>query len=691
MRDAYYQRATAEMVQRYAAGKGIGLREAATRLEIERKRFLEAMRDDPYTLGYEPDIWLVVKALMRGVPVTAPERGRVKRRTGLEGEEWAERMRTHLGFRAPVGEVLIMGANRSGKTDFASKLAMQIAEKGGKTACVGFQTLKTGKGTQMKRLWNYMPKRFKERNIALKKASRIDEHISYTEQNGFAGSKITFGNGSVMDFVTYEMDVKAIEGSEYDFGWLDEEFPMEFLSTLRSRLASRRGMLVGTFTPISGYTPVVADFLDGMHVTKWHMAYMLPRDGGAPEPWSELGLAREEWNALGQANVSGREDSGVPEARPEECVRWVCSEGVGARLVGEGERRDREGRGRSFARVPRVAVCKGGQAAAVWFYGSDNPYGSPASVIESAAKNRRATEEIKARVYGIAEKLTGRLFPKFSRERNVIAPDDLPKRLARILVVDPAPERNWCCGWYGYEKATDTLYKYREWPGSYEIPGVGMPPPWAQLSDRNRGVNDGAYAGGQEDFGMSFLKYKFEWARLEGWADFTAWAETHDPLEWPEEIGIVEEWSELQGTREPILERVIDARAAAQSKMSQKENLTLFDEVAKLAEGFVPASGQQIAVGLAVLRDRIETGRYKVTADCTNTIFAYEQYTGRDGQKGAVKDWIDGDRYAALSGIFEYGEDAATECGEGLKGGKVERLKGMEPEDDDRGFADWAD
>ena len=190
---------------------------------------------------------------------------------------------------------------------------------------------------------------------------------------------------------------------------------------------------------------------------------------------------------------------------------------------------------------------------------------------------------------------------------------------------------------------------------------------------------------------MSFLKYKFEWARLEGWADFLAWAETHDPLEWPEDIGIVEEWSELQGTREPIVERVIDARAASQSKMSQKENLTLFEEVAKLAEGFVPASGQEIAVGLAVLRDRIETGRYKVTANCTNTIFAYEQYTGRDGQKGAVKDWIDGDRYAALSGIFEYGEDAATECGEGLKGGKVERLKGMEPEDDDRGFADWAD
>ncbi len=675
LRDAYYMPPTVEQVRKFASAKGIPEMEAKLRIAAGRERFLTAMREDPYTHGYEPDIWLVVKALFRGVEPTRAQRERVRKILNLEWNDFAERMRRHLGFTKPVGEVLIMGANRSGKTDFASKLAMQFADSGGKSMLVGFQTLKTGKGTQMKRLWNYMPKPFKEKNIALKKASRIDEHISYTEQNGFAGSKITFGNRSILDFVTYEMDVKSIEGSEYDFGWLDEEFPQSFLSTLRSRLASKKGILLGTFTPISGYTPVVADFLDGMQVTKWHTAYMLPLDGGIVEPWSELGLAPEEYTAL-------MEDSAeVPESRPEECLKWLLGEG-------EKERAD----GRAFVRTPRVAVCKGGEAAAVWFYGSDNPYGSPGSVIRSAAKNRRATSEIKARVYGIAEKLSGRLFPKFSREKNVIPIEALPRRLVRIHVVDPAPERNWCSGWYGYEKATDTLYKYREWPGNYEVPGVGVPPPWAQLSDRNHGVNDGEYAGGQEDFGMSFLKYKYEWARLERWKDFTDWVkEGHDPLEWPENLDEVEEWTELMGTEEPIAERVIDARAASQSKMSMKENLTLFDEVAKLAEGFLPASGQQIAVGLAVLRDRIEDGRYKVTANCTNTIFAYENYTGKDGQKGAVKDWIDCDRYAALSGIFEYGEEDATECGPGAA--KQPSQRNFEDENDvpDDDFASWAD
>jgi phage terminase large subunit-like protein len=675
LRDAYYMPPTVEQVRKFAAAKGIPEMEAKLRIAAGRERFLTAMREDPYTHGYEPDIWLVVKALFRGVEPTRAQRERVRKILNLEWNDFAERMRRHLGFTKPVGEVLIMGANRSGKTDFASKLAMQLADSGGKSMLVGFQTLKTGKGTQMKRLWNYMPKPFKEKNIALKKASRIDEHISYTEQNGFAGSKITFGNRSILDFVTYEMDVKSIEGSEYDFGWLDEEFPQSFLSTLRSRLASKKGILLGTFTPISGYTPVVADFLDGMQVTKWHTAYMLPLDGGIVEPWSELGLTPEEYTALMDDSAE------VPESRPEECLKW---------LLGEGEKGRADGR--AFVRTPRVAVCKGGEAAAVWFYGSDNPYGSPGSVIRSAAKNRRATSEIKARVYGIAEKLSGRLFPKFSREKNVIPLEALPKRLVRIHVVDPAPERNWCNGWYGYEKATDTLYKYREWPGNYEVPGVGVPPPWAQLSDRNHGVNDGEYAGGQEDFGMSFLKYKYEWARLERWKDFTDWVkEGHDPLEWPENLDEVEEWTELMGTEEPIAERVIDARAASQSKMSMKENLTLFDEVAKLAEGFLPASGQQIAVGLAVLRDRIEDGRYKVTANCTNTIFAYENYTGKDGQKGAVKDWIDCDRYAALSGIFEYGEEDATECGPGAA--KQPSQRNFENENDvpDDDFASWAD
>ena len=145
---------------------------------------------------------------------------------------------------------------------------------------------------------------------------------------------------------------------------------------------------------------------------------------------------------------------------------------------------------------------------------------------------------------------------------------------------------------------------------------------------------------------------------MEGWKAWKDWvAAGGDPNEWPEDMNEVEEWSELDGTDEPMQMRLIDARAASQSKISQKENVSLFDEVAKLAEGFQPASGQQIAIGLNFIRDRLVAGKYLIAASCTNTIFAYENYTGADGQKGACKDFIDCDRYAVLSDICSATED----------------------------------
>ena len=42
----------------------------------------------------------------------------------------------------------------------------------------------------------------------------------------------------------------------------------------------------------------MADFQDGMRVIRWSQAYMLPRDGGTPAPWSTIGLLEEEMKVL---------------------------------------------------------------------------------------------------------------------------------------------------------------------------------------------------------------------------------------------------------------------------------------------------------------------------------------------------------------------------------------------------------
>ena len=113
LRDAYYMPPTVEQVAQFAKLKGLSEEAAAERIAESRRRFLTAMREDPFTLGYEPDIWLVVKALFRGVHPTVQQIRRVRTVLGMEWEEFAAKMRKHLGFERPVGEVLIMGANRS--------------------------------------------------------------------------------------------------------------------------------------------------------------------------------------------------------------------------------------------------------------------------------------------------------------------------------------------------------------------------------------------------------------------------------------------------------------------------------------------------------------------------------------------------------------------------------------------------
>ena len=656
-RDARLQPATPEQVSRFSVARSVPFETAEAELERLRVRQIEAQTEDPFLRGYEPPIWYVVKALVRGLQPSDGEIAHVRRRLGLDWDAFAERMRTRLGFAHPVSEILIMGANRAGKTDFAAKTIMQTCYLGAKEINVGFQSLPTGKQVQMPRIWNYMPNDCKARNIAGKKATDVNEHISYTRQNGFSGSKITFGNGSSVRFVSYEADVSHnMEGSALDMCWLDEEFMKTFLDAARFRLASKRGTLICTFTPVHGYTPVVADFLADMRVTRWHTTWMLPRDGGAPMPWNELGLTKDEYERLvAWRNENSVGDPGVPESRPEDCFEWLFDEGSCDGLADVPP-------GRAFGRTPRIGVCRGGEAAAVWFYGRDNPYGMPGEVIVRAAANKSALKEIKCRVYGIAEQIKGRMFPEFKRERNVISASELPARLVRFMVVDPAPERNWSAGWYGYEPVTDVLYKYRDWPGDYDIPGVGHPGPWAIPSDRRIGVNDGDRGPAQDPFGFGFLAYKFEWARLERWKNYADWLrDGHRADERYEDWDLIEQWSEIDGVAERMAYRVIDARAGSQSKIHSTESVSLFEDVSRLAEGFQPASGQKIDVGVNVLRDRISSGRYKIVDSCTNTIFAYETYCGADGQKGACKDFADLDRYAVLSGFEDYRAEDATE------------------------------
>ena len=624
MRDAMTQPATAEQIAAFAAAKNMDEETARRTLADLRERQIAQRRGDPFTYGYEPPIWFVVKALIRNPCWSDYERERIRKigrarfgKTDWAAEDFAEAMRRRLGFGHPVTKALIMGSNRSGKTDFSAKLCMQTVMQGGKKVCSGAQTLKTQKKNQMPRIWHYMPDELKSRNVATKKATDATENISYTEKNGFAGSRITFKNGSLLDFVSYEQDTKSLEGVEYDLAHLDEEYPIGHYDLMTTRVTSRAGMFLGTFTPLHGYTSAIAAFLDGATTVRWHRAYLRPRDGGEREPWAELNLGRAEYEKLVTWRTQGlAEDCGVAESRPEDCFEWLLDEGEG-RYSGPGPD------GREFDFTPRVCVCQGGEAAAIWFYGSDNPYGLPAELIASKMAGEGSEKRILASVYGVATELKGKVFKKSAIDAAVVPDDVIPcKSCVDFMVCDPSPERNWCFGWFRFHVPTETLYLYREWPGNYEVPGQGVPGPWAVPSDRNDGLNDGDRGEGQISFGWSYSQIFDEIERLED--------------------------------GEEMAFRLLDSRAASQSKISKTTNRTLIEDLEDYCDGWQVADGQRVDIGYTRLNDKLVAGKYKIAASCVNSITCLKMLTGRDGQKGACKDFVDLSRYAVMSDIWDW-------------------------------------
>ena len=397
-----------------APDPGLGAQEVA-RLLASRQKVLDMQRRDPLRYGYEPDIWLVCRALLGMDVIPKVVSIRLAERTGMEEARawgaWRDQLLSNFGMRRFCTELLINGANRAGKTDFAAKVVNELAESRNKLLWVGAAQLDASIEVEQKRVWHYLPE-------AKRRCVKSDtDYLNYTEKNGFTGSSFVIA-GSRVKFATYRQDLQgALEGMEYDFGWADEEVPHEWLAALRMRTASKSGRILCTFTPVSGYTPVVAEFQDDLRYVRQCVGYMLPRDGKDPLPWLALGLERHEYEELGRReDVGDKMPQMVPSARAESCVEW----GMPGMTSREREEPNLP-HGRVFDMVPRVGVKGDGGRCVVWFHGRDNPYGNPLNVIRKAMANVNAVDEIKKRVYGIALKAKGKRFKMFDRKIHVIA------------------------------------------------------------------------------------------------------------------------------------------------------------------------------------------------------------------------------------------------------------------------------
>jgi len=201
----------------------------------ERENLLAKEREDPLRYGYEPEVWRL-----------------------------ADRERERLREKFPVGviEEIDLGGNRASKSERAAKRIIQLMmEKAGARVWCLQSTERSSIENQQSLLWKYLPAEYRTSTGKLK--GGVTTKITYSQAGGFTESVFVMPNGSQCVFKYYSMDVKNIEGAELDCAWADELVTPEWLEALRYRLLTRNGVLHVTFTPVDGYTPTVAEYLNG--------------------------------------------------------------------------------------------------------------------------------------------------------------------------------------------------------------------------------------------------------------------------------------------------------------------------------------------------------------------------------------------------------------------------------------------
>lgn len=288
-----------------------------------------------------------------------------------------------------------------------------------------------------------------------------------------------------------------------------------------------------------------------------------------------------------------------------------------------------------FLRVPRVQQCSKPTARVVYFHTADNPFGNYEAMQTELLKSSK--DRVLMRAYGVPTKKQANMFAKFNTTVHVIPPERVPKAGVNYHVVDPCSGRNWFMIWARFDEA-GRCFVYDEWPSQVrDIPGVGLPGPWAVPGGSNP---DGAPGEAQRSFGFGLSHYKLEIEHLEA------------------------QHGRDLGQTEPItvFERLMDSRYGNSATVAREAPTTLIEECATIGLDFTAAPGDAIAEGVTMIINwlsyddnqeisALNAPNLYITDNCKNMIFALAHYTGSGSPKSAgTKDAIDVLRYLVLSG-----------------------------------------
>jgi len=319
-----------------------------------REQAIEAEKDDPYRHGFELDTWKLAD----------------------------DELKTH-------SEILVMGGNRAGKSEWAAKRVVQcLVENPGTIIWCLTETSANSIQFQQKLIFKYLPKEMK--SLGRGKVG----YVMYSLRNGFTAGKFTLPNRSECIFRNWSQDISTIEGGEigcpappangtHNIGfWADELVPMSWVNTLRFRCVTRshKSLYDGVVRPAAGIISFTA--VDG-------------------------------WNSVVKSMLTG--------ARTMKSAK--------ADLLGGEE-------------VPLVQQPLRKASSVVYFHTAANPFGGWAAMKSQLEGEKRET--ILCRAYGVPVRQSRAVFPALS-DKNFRSPEKLPdfKDANWVMSIDPAGAKPW--------------------------------------------------------------------------------------------------------------------------------------------------------------------------------------------------------------------------------------------------------
>jgi hypothetical protein len=567
--------------------------EQAVAMLKERERLIMLMENDPLHHGYEPPRWR---------------------------EIYLQAARKRLEFPGVPLEGLVSGAIRAGKTTLGGRIANAHFFHTPKAWVWCFHSTEDSSDTiQQPVIYHYLPPEFKTGGVSMKKSKT--QKMGYVEGHGFIGAKFTLMSRT-MQFLTYKMKIGDLQGSALTFVWGDELIPKAFTETIRERLLTAAK---DTWEMVDTVEEAVKRLEAGKPVTNAMLAAIFhatalysftPKDGWTDtvqEFHEDAVTLTEEPAELLEKVVNGRRRPVmVPLSKqPRKPTRWIAYlhtkhndvrgnwEGMKQELVGASE------------------------------------------------------ERIRCVAYGDVVRNTAGAFPKFGRHVHGVPLSAAPKEGTVYFYVDPAGRKNWFAAWILVDPTGDS-YVLEEWPRQGDdLPNIGDPGPWAVNSKNNK--HDGDAGEAQRGFGFSLQRYKDEFARIEKrlgrWkagAELRTWKDPDTGLALVEFIG-----KEDAPAWEPE-ERHIDSRYAnaKRDRADEDDCTTLLEQLGELGMDFYPAPGEHLDEGVSLINDALDYDQARprdvtnkprlfVAAHCHAFLWALDNWTGIDGQKGACKEPID--------------------------------------------------